>query len=46
MKKLSRYKLNQGINYFKNKIDTGRPLKWIYIMDITEEALHIQLNNI
>lgn len=31
MKKLSRYKLNQGINYFKNKIDTGRPLKWIYI---------------
>ena len=31
MKKLSRYKLNQGINYFKNKIDTGRPLKWIFI---------------
>lgn len=31
MKKFSRYNLNRGINYFINKIDTGRPLKWLFI---------------
>jgi hypothetical protein len=31
MKKLDKFRINQGINYFKNKIDTGRPLRWVYI---------------
>jgi hypothetical protein len=31
MKKITRYQLNQAINLVANRMDLGRPLKWVYI---------------
>ena len=31
MRKVNGYIINQGVNLFKNKLDSGRPLRWVYI---------------
>lgn len=31
MKKITKYQLMQALNFLRNKLDYGRPLKWVYV---------------